>query len=314
MSKRGLSTIVTTLIIILVAIVAIGIIWYVMSNILTGSSEEISLGKFTVDMQIKNVNVDETANNISLNVKRNPGKGDLTGIKFIFNDGTNSQTFEVTNIVLNELGELFFSFIIVNPPFLAADVLTISIAPIFTSESGNNLFGNVVSIYNVKTGTTCSPSCASPSTVACGTPIIDANACGSCPSGTQCSVGDTCVGGSCVTTPTISYVSRGFSSPTVSPGGPLTVTLTVDIISTGDTYYALEEAIPNDWIVTDDGGGVTSNSSRLAWIVISGAADTTYTYALTAPASAGSYGFGGVYQFETGTLTETQGSTTVTVA
>lgn len=40
-------------------------------------------------------------------------------------------------------------------------------------------------------------SCASPSSVACGQAITDANGCGSCPSGSQCQSGYSCNSGSC---------------------------------------------------------------------------------------------------------------------
>ena len=44
----------------------------------------------------------------------------------------------------------------------------------------------------------CTPSCADPSTEACGTTITDGNGCGSCPDGNQCGGGDTCSAGTCV--------------------------------------------------------------------------------------------------------------------
>ena len=295
MLKRGLSTIITTLIIILISIVAIGIIWVVINNILSGSADEISLGKFTLDLQIKNVNVDDVNDRVTLSVKRNPGKGDLSGIKFIVSDGTTSESFENTTITLNELGELIFVFDLAT--IQAENVLTISISPIFITGSGKKIFGHVLSLYNVQEGTACTPDCADPSTVACGTPITDNNGCITCPSGTQCGTGETCIGGTCQTTPTVSYVARSFSSSTVSLGGSVDVILTVDIINDED-LYVLEEGIPSAWTVTDDAGGATSNSSKLAWAVISGAVDTTYTYIVQAPSVVGSYDFGGMYLFE----------------
>jgi hypothetical protein len=147
-NKRGLSTIITTLIIILISIVAIGLIWFVINNILSESSEEISLGKFMIDLQIKNVNVDEATDHVTLSVKRNSGKGDLNGVKFIFNDLATSESFENTTITLNELNELVFVFNLTT--IQAEDLTTISIAPISYTESGNKILGDVLSVYNVK--------------------------------------------------------------------------------------------------------------------------------------------------------------------
>jgi len=87
MKKKGLSTVVTTLIIILLVLVAIGIIWVVISNVITQGSEQIFLDKFTMDLDLKNVNANNGSNTVTMDVKRNAGKGDLYGLKFIFNDG-----------------------------------------------------------------------------------------------------------------------------------------------------------------------------------------------------------------------------------
>ena len=43
-SKRGLSGIITTLIIIALALVAVGIVWYVVSNVLETSKTEVETG------------------------------------------------------------------------------------------------------------------------------------------------------------------------------------------------------------------------------------------------------------------------------
>ncbi len=56
-SKRGLDAVVTTLIIVLLAIVAIGIVWVVVRNVLSSSSQQLSLNQecLAVQMQVKNV-------------------------------------------------------------------------------------------------------------------------------------------------------------------------------------------------------------------------------------------------------------------
>lgn len=55
MNKRGLSTVIATLILILMSIVAIGIIWAVISSFIKKASEDVSLDKFDLDMQSKGV-------------------------------------------------------------------------------------------------------------------------------------------------------------------------------------------------------------------------------------------------------------------
>ena len=71
--KRGLSTIVATLLIILLTLVAVGIIWVVVRNVIQGGSEQISLGKFTLDLKISQVQrINDSA--LSITLKRNVGE------------------------------------------------------------------------------------------------------------------------------------------------------------------------------------------------------------------------------------------------
>ena len=46
--KKGLSTIVITLIIILISLVAVGIIWVVVRNVIQTGTEQVALGQFTL--------------------------------------------------------------------------------------------------------------------------------------------------------------------------------------------------------------------------------------------------------------------------
>ena len=135
MKKKGLSTVVTTLIIILLVLVAVGIVWVVISNLIREGVEEVSLGKFTIDLNIKDVKIQ--TDSIDVKIKRNPGKGELTGIKFLVSDGVKTEVFEMpTN--MGELAEQTFT--------LDYDGLVkeISIAPILKSESGKESIGNEI--------------------------------------------------------------------------------------------------------------------------------------------------------------------------
>src|SRR3990167_9321273 len=80
--KRGLSGIVTTLIIILLVLVAVGVIWAVVKNLVQKGSEQIELGQFTLDLQIKSAQV-ENGNVTVVVVKRNPGDGEFVGKNFL---------------------------------------------------------------------------------------------------------------------------------------------------------------------------------------------------------------------------------------
>jgi hypothetical protein len=81
--SKGLSTIVATLLIILLTLVAVGIVWVVVRNVIQNGAEQVSLGKFTLDLEIKNIVRDNNNNSMNIKLKRNAGDGQLSGIVFI---------------------------------------------------------------------------------------------------------------------------------------------------------------------------------------------------------------------------------------
>jgi len=138
-SRKGLSAIVATLIIILLVLVAAGIIWVVVRNIITEGAEEIELGRFTFDLSIKSAYIDGT--NVKVNVRRSPGGGDLIGIKFIFFNSTDSIIVN-RNIPLIELQERLFSFNSSEVGDINA-LQEVSVAPIYESSSGGETVGDI---------------------------------------------------------------------------------------------------------------------------------------------------------------------------
>jgi cysteine-rich repeat protein len=129
-NRRGLSEIVANLIIILLVLVAVGIVWVVVRNVISSGSQQIELGQFTFDLSIKSAYVSGT--NIVVSVKRNVGGGDILGIKFIFLNATDSRGIE-KKIPINELGEKTFTFTSAEiSGIIAGD--KVSIAPMYSSS------------------------------------------------------------------------------------------------------------------------------------------------------------------------------------
>ena len=146
--KRGLSAVVTTLIIILLTLVAIGVIWTVINGIIGRGSEEIELGQYTLDLQIKAAQV-QNGNITVVVVRRNPGQGDFIGMNFVFSNGTDSEIIR-ENISLKELEEKSFTFSLTK--ISTSSLKTISVAPIFEMESGEESVGDVSDMFDIKKG------------------------------------------------------------------------------------------------------------------------------------------------------------------
>lgn len=139
MNRKGLSEVVTNLIIILLVIVAIGIVWFVVSNLLGETTEGISLSKVTIGMEIQNVVYDNVQANVT--VQRSSGEGNLTAVKIlIYNSAGDSQAYEE----ISTMGTLETQKFVLD---YADTPVKVEVAPIITTSKGKQKTGDVVDVY-----------------------------------------------------------------------------------------------------------------------------------------------------------------------
>ena len=138
--SKGLSTIVSTLLILLLVFVAIGILWVVVRNVIQSGSEQVSLGKFTLDLAIDQVQIQQDINQVTVKVERKSGAADYTGLKFIVSDGNNQETFD-SNVTLLEDEKQYYRFTLAS--INVSNIQKIEIVPIFTLSSGKTSLGDV---------------------------------------------------------------------------------------------------------------------------------------------------------------------------
>lgn len=144
-NQKGLSAVVTTLIVILLVLVAVGIMWVVVRSLVQEGAESIGLGRFTLDLEIKRAQI-ENGDVTVVVVRRNPGEGNFVGMNFVFSDGTNSEIIR-ENTTLQELEERSFTFTLTE---ISTDNLqTISVAPIFELSSGEESVGDIADSFEV---------------------------------------------------------------------------------------------------------------------------------------------------------------------
>ena len=142
-NKRGLSAVITSLMMILLVLVAVGIVWVVVKNVISEGTEGVSIEQFSVDLEIKNVKVSN--GNLSVTVKRNPGRGEVNSLKFVLSDGTNSEVVELKNIDLDELEENTY-----NVDYNINLVKKISVSPTTQGSSGNEVIGSVSGVVELQ--------------------------------------------------------------------------------------------------------------------------------------------------------------------
>ena len=139
MKKRGLSTVVSTIILVLLVIAAVGGLWAVISNLLNEGASSISLGSLSVDLVIRSATINTTTGIASVKVARNPGISDveITAIKFIVEDSRNAEVFEIQVGSFPEYAQRTFELNLSESEFINInDIQRISLAAVYLSGDG----------------------------------------------------------------------------------------------------------------------------------------------------------------------------------
>ncbi|MEK6833456.1 MAG: archaellin/type IV pilin N-terminal domain-containing protein [Nanoarchaeota archaeon] len=94
-NKKGLSTIVATLLIILLTLVAVGIIWVVVRNVVKGGSEQVDIDAKCLQAIVEVTNVENTTagtldGDFNVTLSRTSGSEIIGGVKLVFTDDANS--------------------------------------------------------------------------------------------------------------------------------------------------------------------------------------------------------------------------------
>jgi cysteine-rich repeat protein len=216
-NKKGLSTVVATLLVLLLTLVAVGVIWIVVKNVIQQNAEQVSFGKFTISLEISKASI---INNTDINVivRRNPGKGEIAGILFIAYNKDNSEIVKY-NISMQELEERNFQIIlyVINTSM----VEKVSIAPIFISDSGKEYIGDIQDEYVF------SHTLGQYTPPVCGKGVIE--------TGEACDDGDTSSGDGCSVGCTVEsgYTCTGEPSVCISSGVGDNYTWTGELIANG---------------------------------------------------------------------------------
>lgn len=103
-NKRGLSEVVTAVLLVLLAIAAVVIVWAVVKGFLnkaTGTGQENCL---TVDLAVTSTNITKSFAGTGITVTRNPGAGIVTGVSLkVIDSGGEGKSCVISNSALNEL-------------------------------------------------------------------------------------------------------------------------------------------------------------------------------------------------------------------
>lgn len=92
MNKKGLSQVVTTVLIILIVLAAVVIIWAFVRPTITEAGEQITTDCITLDVKVISCEADTSESNTTVQVRRNAGPGELTGLRLILVEANGDAT------------------------------------------------------------------------------------------------------------------------------------------------------------------------------------------------------------------------------
>ncbi len=144
-SKKGLSEVVTTIIIILIVLAAIAILWAALSGFLSSGAKSINLGGVALDFVVNSATVNYSTGIAAVKVTRNSGivNETVTALKFIVADSKNSDIFTV-NLPngFPELATRTFDLNLTQSKILnLSDIKSISVAPVYLTGTGTSQVG-----------------------------------------------------------------------------------------------------------------------------------------------------------------------------
>ena len=143
-NKKGLSAIIITLIMIVLSLVAVGIIWVIVNNVLTQGTEDIGSGSRCLDVSVRATKLIEeavvspaTTPVYTLTVSRD-AKGDtITGVKVVLLSSTANTGVITKAVSISPLETKTISLATADTGNFAAGANNVEVTPYFLDDSGN---------------------------------------------------------------------------------------------------------------------------------------------------------------------------------
>ncbi len=147
MQKRGLSDVVTTVLIILLALGAVILLWVFVKPLITDNGLGLDTTMLTSSFTIPQSSVKITADqNITFGIKREAGEGNVIGFNVILENSNKESKTIRKDLAINEY-ELRIIAIYHYEHNLGGSITKISIAPIFLNKNGKEVKGNEAANY-----------------------------------------------------------------------------------------------------------------------------------------------------------------------
>lgn len=108
MNKRGFSTVIVSMVLILITLVSMGVVAVVIGDIIQENSKKISIDGIFANVWVDSVKMNNDGS-ASVVVKRGAGGGELNAVRFVLSDGENVKVIE-KSVNLDELEQNTYTF------------------------------------------------------------------------------------------------------------------------------------------------------------------------------------------------------------
>ena len=137
--KRGLSAIIVTLILILLAIVAVGVVWVVVNNVLESGEGRVNLGSACLEVDVEPTAATSSDGiTYSVTMTRSAGGDEIAGVKVIISNATGSYVHtELGNIAPLATKTIPITMTASEQSGIVPNANKVEVTPYFTDASGN---------------------------------------------------------------------------------------------------------------------------------------------------------------------------------
>lgn len=154
-NKKGLSDIVVTLIIIVLSLVAIGVVWVVVNNMLKGGTASADIGVKCIGVQVSAIRAncsDATSNVCTVSLSRTGTESSpIGGVKLVFRNqsaGVSSGVIDVSGDVAQLAGSIVTRDTGVAKTAFLGNFSTVEVTAYFTDAAGKQQICQQTSPFN----------------------------------------------------------------------------------------------------------------------------------------------------------------------
>lgn len=147
MKKKGMSAIITTVILVALSMVAILIVWGVISNILASGEKDTQASYNFLKLRMDVVSVENNSGNLIVNVERGVGAGMFNELSFIVTYLNGETEIVKKPAVISEPGVGKF---VLDLSRGFENVSSVAIVPIYTASDGETSMGNVLDEFEIR--------------------------------------------------------------------------------------------------------------------------------------------------------------------